>query len=64
MLAPEVDYDPITGEFWLTWRAPDTRIDVTLRNREELRAMVCAALEAAAGQDREQAHADPHAGVG
>ena len=59
MSAPEVSWDPISGAFWLCWRGPNTSIDVTLANREELRMMVRAALEAAEEQDREAAHAKP-----
>ena len=63
MPAPEVAFDPISKEFWMTWRGPNTRIDVTLTSRDELRALVLAALAAAAESDHEEAHAEPHAGV-
>jgi len=64
MPAPEVAFDPISKEFWMTWRGPNTRIDVTLTNADELRALVLAALAAAAEQTREEAHALPGSGVG
>lgn len=48
MPAPEVDFDPISKEFWVSWSWAGTRIDVHLRDREELRAMIRSALAAAA----------------
>ena len=65
MPAPEVAFDPISKEFWMTWRGPNTRIDVTLTNADELRALVQAALAAAAESVR-AAHdgADCRAEVG
>ena len=48
MPAPEVAFDPISREFWMTWRWAGMRIDVTLRDREELRDLIRAALAAAA----------------
>ena len=62
MSAPEVSYNPIKGEFWLSWRGPNTSVDVTLANRDELRALIHAAFEAAEEQDREAAHALPSSG--
>lgn len=55
MPAPEVAFDPTSEGFWLTWQADGIHIDVILRDRAELRALVRAALEAA-GEGHE-AHA-------
>ena len=46
--APEVARDLISGGFWLSWRRENTRIDVQLKDRDELRAMIRSALEAGA----------------
>ena len=48
MPAPEVAFNPIEGDFWMTWRWRGMRIDVRLRDREELRDLIRAALAAAA----------------
>jgi hypothetical protein len=55
MPAPEIKYNEISGEFWLTWIWGSIRIDVALKDRDELRAMVRSALEAAAESERETA---------
>lgn len=53
MSAPEVARDPISGEFWLTWRKHGTRIDVVLGDKDELRTLVRNALEAASDPEHE-----------
>ena len=47
MPAPEVTANPVDGTFWLTWTG-DNHIDIKLKDRAELRALVRAALDAAA----------------
>ena len=47
MPAPEVAFDPLSKGFWLTWRSENATLDLILRDRDELRALVRAALEAA-----------------
>jgi hypothetical protein len=67
MSAPEVAWNPISGEYWISWTDAGARIDVKLADREQLRSLVRAALAAAAEQDREPALArvagGPPAGV-
>jgi hypothetical protein len=46
--APQVARDLISGGFWLSWRRENTRIDVQLKDRDELRALIRNALEAGA----------------
>jgi hypothetical protein len=46
--APEIAPNPLDGTYWLTFRADNTRVDVTLADRDALRALVRAALDAAA----------------
>ena len=48
MPAPRITHDSITGGFWMSWDQAGTRIDVTLRDRDALRDLIRAALEAAA----------------
>jgi hypothetical protein len=55
MSCPEVEYNPANEDFWLTWRAGNIRIDVTLDSVEALRELTRACLEAA-----EVAHAAHH----
>lgn len=55
MLCPEVEYNDASGEFWLTWRSGNTRVDVTITDREELRQLIRACIEAA-----ETEHATHH----
>ena len=57
MRAPEVVFDPITGEFWLMWKTKSAQIDVQLAGRDELRAMIRSCLEAVEVQ-HEQTHAE------
>ena len=54
--APEVAWSPISGEYWISWISPGTRIDVKLVDREQVRSLVRAALAAVEEQDREEAH--------
>jgi hypothetical protein len=63
MPAPEVAWNPISGEFWISWINHGSRIDVALADREELRILIRRALEAAAEQDREETHALAGSGV-
>ena len=53
MRAPEVTYDPVTKEVWLSWRSPRASIDVKLMGRSELRTLIRSALEAAGDSERE-----------
>jgi hypothetical protein len=55
MLAPSVVYDEIDGTFWLTWRSENTRIDVTIVGRDEVRELIRSLIEAA-----ESEHATHH----
>ncbi len=59
--APQVHFNPISEEFWVSWVEGGTHIDVKLANREELRVLIRNALEAAAESERE-AHAEPRSG--
>jgi hypothetical protein len=59
--APQIHWNPIGEEFWLTWATEGSRIDVKLADREELRTLIRRALEAASEQDRE-AHAESRSG--
>jgi hypothetical protein len=52
-----VAWNPISGEYWISWTDAGARIDVKLADREQLRSLVRAALAAVAEQDREEAHA-------
>ena len=63
MTAPEVAYNPISGEYWISWTDPGARIDVRLANREQVRSLVRASLAAVEEQDREEAHALSHSGI-
>jgi hypothetical protein len=49
--APEVALNPVDGTYWLTFRADDVRVDVTLKDRDELRALIRSALAAAAASE-------------
>jgi len=62
--APEIHYNAITSEFWISWTSQGTRIDVKLTDRKELRTLIRRALAAAAEQDREEAHALAGTGIG
>ncbi|MCJ7796688.1 MAG: hypothetical protein MUQ56_07975 [Thermoleophilia bacterium] len=61
--APEVAWSPISGEYWISWISPGTRIDVKLADREQVRSLVRAALAAVEEQDREEAHALSRSGI-
>jgi len=61
--APEVAWSPISGEYWISWISPGTRIDVKLVDREQVRSLVRAALAAVEEQDREEAHTLAGSGV-
>lgn len=63
MSAPEVAWNAISGEYWISWKAPGTRIDVKLTDREQVRSLVRAALAAVEEEDREEAHALAGSGV-
>ena len=47
MPCPEVEYNAASGEFWLTWRSGNIRVDVTIKDRDELRELTRACIEAA-----------------
>jgi hypothetical protein len=51
--APDVSYNPISKEFWLTWTAEREHVDVVLTNRDELCALIRKLLEARAESYRE-----------
>jgi len=61
MPCPEVEYNEASGEFWLTWRSGNTRLDVTLRDRTELRGLIRACIEAA--EVERASHYEPASGV-
>jgi hypothetical protein len=63
MPAPEVAWNPIDSSFWISWIDHGSRIDVALADREELRILIRRALEAAAEQDRDEAHTLAGSGV-
>jgi hypothetical protein len=63
MSAPEVAWNPISGEYWISWTDAGARIDVKLADREQLRSLVRAALEAVGEQEREEAHTLAGSGI-
>jgi hypothetical protein len=55
MPAPEIKYNEIDGSFWMSWNYGSTRVDVHLKDRDALRDMIRAAIEAADESERETA---------
>jgi hypothetical protein len=53
--APEIAWNPITSAFWMTWRLPSGRIDLKLRDKGALRAMIRSAFEAVVESERQTA---------